>query len=169
MGDVFKEQIIKRKPTARDFVFRVLLVAAAGLIFFLAMMFLPSFGVIFGFAAMFGAWYGMSFLNVEYEYVFTNGDLDIDVIYNKARRKRLFTGQVNNFEIMCHVDDKVHIGDFASAQETRDYSSGESGENTYVFLTTQSGKRIKVIFEPNEKLLKAIGTVLTRRKLFIKQ
>lgn len=29
-------------------------------------------------------------LNVEYEYVFVNGDLDIDKIMNKARRKGCF-------------------------------------------------------------------------------
>ncbi|MCL2498949.1 MAG: DUF6106 family protein [Defluviitaleaceae bacterium] len=169
MGDVFKEQIIQRKPTTKDFIFRVLLIAAAGIIFFIAMIFLTGFGIIFGFAAVFGAWYGMSFLNVEYEYVFTNGDLDIDIIYNRARRKRLFSGHVNNFELMCHVEDNVRIGEFNSAQETRDYSSGVVGENTYAFLTTHNSKRLKIIFEPNEKLLKAIGTVLTRRKLFVKQ
>ncbi|MCL2240556.1 MAG: DUF6106 family protein [Defluviitaleaceae bacterium] len=169
MGDVFKEQIIKRKPTAKDAIFRFLLITAAALIFILALFFVQGFGPIIGFAAGFGAWFAMSYLNVEYEYIFTNGDLDIDIIYNRARRKRLFSGHVNNFEVMCHVEDKVHIGELSGAQETRDFSSGEVNENTYAFLTTHNSKRIKVIIEPNEKMLKAIGTILTRRKLHIKQ
>jgi hypothetical protein len=169
MGDVFKEQIIQRKQTARERIFRILLMVGAGIVFFLAITQIPMVGPIVGFAACFAAWYLMSFLNVEYEYVFTNGDLDIDVIYNRSRRKRLFTGQVNSFELMCHVDDKVRIGEFASAQETRDYSSGVVGENSYAFLTIHNGKRVKIIIEPNEKMMKAISTVLTRRKLFLKQ
>jgi hypothetical protein len=169
MGDVFKEQIIKRKPTLRDKVLRFFIIVIAALVFLVVFFMLQGIGVIIGFAVCFAAYMGMSYLNVEYEYVFTNGDLDIDIIYNRARRKRLFTGHVNNFEIMCHVEDKMHIGEFASAQETRDYSSGVVGPNTYAFLTTHNSKRVKVIIEPNEKMLKAISTVLTRRKLFIKQ
>jgi hypothetical protein len=140
----------------------------AAVIFLVVLITLPGFGVIIGFAAIFAAWFAMSFLNVEYEYVFTNGDLDIDIIYNRARRKRIFSGHVNNFELMCHVEDKIRIGEFASAQETRDYSSGVVGENTYAFLTPYNGKRLKIIFEPNEKMMKAISGVLTRRKLFVK-
>ncbi len=30
-------------------------------------------------------------LNVEYEYIFTNGEMDVDLITNKASRKRLIT------------------------------------------------------------------------------
>jgi hypothetical protein len=169
MGDVFKEQIIQRKKRLKDTILRILMIVGAAVIFFLALTNLPGFGVIIGFAAMFGAWYGMSFLNVEYEYVFTNGDLDIDAIYNRARRKRLFSGHVNNIEIMCHAEDKIHIGEFTCAEVTLDYSSGEPGENTYIFLMLHNGKRTKFIIEPNEKMIKAISGVLSRRKLFIKQ
>lgn len=168
MGDVFKEQIVQRKPTLRDKALRIGLIILAALIFFIAMVMLQTIGMMIGFAACFGAWFAMSFLSVEYEYVFTNGDLDIDIIYNRARRKRIFSGHVNNFELMCHVEDKIRIGEFASAQETRDYSSGVVGENTYAFLTPYNGKRLKIIFEPNEKMMKAISGVLTRRKLFVK-
>jgi hypothetical protein len=169
MGDVFKEQIVQRKPTLRDKALRIGLIILTALIFFIAMVMLQTIGMMIGFAACFGAWFAMSFLSVEYEYVFTNGDLDIDIIYNRARRKRLFSGHVNNFEIMCHIDDKIHIGEFSGAQETRDYTSGVVGDYTYAFLTTHNSKRVKFIIEPNEKMLKAISTVLTRRKLFIKQ
>ncbi|MCL2187946.1 MAG: DUF6106 family protein [Defluviitaleaceae bacterium] len=169
MGDVFKEQIIKRKPTFRDTLFRILLIVAAGLVFMIAFIFVPAFGAIIGFAAIFGAWFAMSYLNVEYEYVFTNGELDIDIIYNRSRRKRIFSQHVNKFDIMAHIDDNARAGEFSGAQEVRNYTSGETNENTYAFLTTLDSKRVKVIIEPNEKMLKAIATVLTRRKLFVKQ
>jgi len=167
--DVFNEQIVKRKNTMKDNLIRGLLVFVVILVFIISMLFLGGFAIVVTAAAGFGAYYIMSMLKIEYEYVFTNGELDIDVIYNQQRRKRLYSGHVNDFEIMAHTEDTMHAGAFGGAMETRDYSSGVTNENTYAALTNYKGKRIKLILEPNEKMLKAIGGVLTRRRLHIKQ
>jgi len=168
MGDVFKEQIIKRKPTVRDIALRTLILVAAFVIAIVALFTLRSIGVLIAFAIGFGAYYLMSFFNVEYEYIFTNGDLDIDVIYSKSRRKRLFSGSVKSFDIMCQIEDKMRIGEFTNAHVTLDYSSGVPNENTYAFITLHKNKRTKVIIEPNEKMLKAFSGMMSRQKLFIK-
>ena len=168
MGDVFKEQIVKRKTTAKDTIIRICLVILVILIFFVALMVIPSLAVIIAAAAGFGAFVIMGFLNVEYEYVFTNGELDIDAIYNKSRRKRLFTAKVNDFEIMAHIEDRNHEGAFNNIQEFRDYSSGNPGPDTYVCLLNYNSKRLKLIIEPNEKMLKAIAGSINRRKLHLR-
>ena len=168
MGSVFKEQIVKRQSNIKDNLLRAGIIIAAVLISFIALTMLEGFGMFVAAAAVFGAWFLMSFLRLEYEYAFTDGELDIDVIYNRSRRKRVFSARVNDFEIMAHVDDKMHMGSFHSAQEVRNYSSGVTTDNTYAFLTNHNGKRIKVIIEPNEVMLKAIATVLTRRRLHVK-
>ena len=169
MGSVFKEQIVKRQSTIKDTLLRVGLVVAAALISIIAITSgLDFIGPLIAVASMFGAWFLMSFLKVEYEYAFTDGELDIDVIYNRSRRKRVFSARVNDFEIMAHVDDKMHKGSFDGAQEVRDYSSGVTTDNTYAFILNHNSKRVKVIIEPNEMMLKAIASVLTRRKLHIK-
>ena len=168
MVGVFKEQIVKRKPNRKDSLKRT------GLILGVIVITLISFGTIPGFApfimmaAGFGAWFLMSFLNVEYEYAFTEGELDIDAIYNRSRRKRVFSARVNEIEIMAHVSDDMRKGDFNGAMETRDYSSGEVTDNTYAFMINYRGKRLKVIIEPNEVMLKAMASVLTRRRLHVK-
>jgi len=170
MGDIFKEQIVKRKQTTKDIAIRICLIILAFLIVAAAAIFLgPQIALFVSFAAFFGVSYLMSFLRIEYEYVFTNGEFDIDVIYNRARRKRVFSTTMKNAEVMAHVEDNVRVGEFSSAQEVRDYSSGEIKANTYAFLVAHNGKYVKVIIEPNEKMLQAIGTVLTRRKLHIRQ
>ncbi|MCL2217362.1 MAG: DUF6106 family protein [Defluviitaleaceae bacterium] len=168
MGDVFKEQIVKRKATVKDAAIRVCLIVIVILIFFISSMILQSLSIIITAAALFGAIFIMSYLNVEYEYVFTNGELDIDTIYNKSRRKRLLTAKVNDFEIMAHIDDKNHAAAFGTVQETRDYSSGVPGPDTYMCLLSYKGKKTKLIIEPNEKMLKAIAGSINRRKLFLR-
>ena len=168
MGDVFKEQLVKRKSTFKDSAIKVCLVLVVVLIFMISFLFLQGFAIIVTAVAGFGAAFLMSFLNVEYEYIFTNGELDIDAIYNRSRRKRMFSGNVKNFEIMAHIDDRMREGEFSSAQEIKDFSSGVPGPETYAFLAVIKGKKTKVIIEPNEKMLKALANVISRRKLFLR-
>jgi len=168
MGDVFKEQIVKRQQTGKDTLKRIGLFIAAILIFLIAQAIIPPIAVILGTAALLGAFFLGSFLKAEYEYVFTNGELDIDIIYNRSRRKRAFSCTMNKVEVMAHVEDKNHIGEFHRAQETRDYSSGVVGPDTYAFLINHGGKYLKIIIEPNEKMMAAIRGAVSRTKLHIK-
>ena len=169
MGDVFKEQIVKREPRTIDSLKRAGIIILVIIVIIIAFMVIPGFAPVIAVAAGFGAYMLMGFLNIEYEYVFTNGDLDIDIIYNRSRRKRLMTVNMKEIEVMAHIDDKVHAGDFNSAQETLDYSSGIPNENTYAFLTTFKSKKVKVIIEPNEKLMTAIAGTVSRRKIFLRK
>ncbi|MCL1862611.1 MAG: DUF6106 family protein [Defluviitaleaceae bacterium] len=168
MGDVFKEQIVKRENTFKDTLIRVFLWILVLLVGIIVLLINAQLGVIVIFALGFGARFLMGYLNVEYEYVFTNGELDIDIIYDRSRRKRIFSSHVKQFELMAYHDDKNHESALSTAQETRDYSSGVPGPSTYVFLTAHESKKLKIIIEPNDKMLKAISTVLTRNKLHLR-
>ncbi len=168
MGDVFKEQLVKKKFNSKDKLMRALIIAGA-LVIVAASMFIPflqGFLLIIIVAAAFLAYYLLSQQNIEYEYIYTNGELDIDCIFNKSKRKRVFSGNVKDFELMAHVDNKNQAGSFGACAETKDFSSGVVGKDTFAFSTQYKGKLIKVIFEPNEMLRAAIGTVLTPRKFF---
>lgn len=166
MGDVFKEQIVKKEPNIHDTLKKAGVIAAT-LILAVVAFSIPSinaFAPIIVVAVAFGAYYLFSFLNLEYEYTFTNGTLDIDVIYNKSRRKRIFTGDVKDFELMTHVDNKDRLQDYKSATTTLNCSSGVTKPNTYAFLTNYKDKKVKIVIEPNEMMSKAFATVLTPRK-----
>jgi len=169
MTDIFKEQIVKRKETTKDRMKRIGLILAVIVVFFVAVSTIPTFTPIITLAAGFGAYFLTGFLKVEYEYVFTNGELDIDIIYNRSRRKRLFSSHVNQFEIMAHVEDMTYVGSFSNAQEVHNYSSGVNGPDTYAFLVNKNGKQQKIIIEPNEKMMKAIGGSISRTKLHLKR
>ncbi|MCL2708737.1 MAG: DUF6106 family protein [Defluviitaleaceae bacterium] len=168
MNDVFKEQIVRRKPTGKDKLKKAGLIVAVAAVFLITISYIGQFALFVTAAAGFGAFLLIGMLNVEFEYVFTNGELDIDAIFNRTRRKRMFSGYVKDFEIMAHIDDRNHTHDYDSAQEVKNYSSGETKENTYAFLANYKGKRQKIIIEPNEMMVKAFSTALTPRK-FIKK
>lgn len=169
MVDIFKEQLIKRNPSNTDRLIKVGVIAGVALVFFISMSIIPAFGMVITVAVGFGAYIFLGRLKREYEYSFTNGELDIDVIYNRSARKRVFTGNVKNFELMAHVDDPSHQNSFASANEVKDYSSGTVSDRSYAFLTNYNSKRQKIIIEPNNELLEAIAKTLTRTKFYPKK
>ena len=167
MGDVFKEQMVKKAATGKNTALRFGIVALAVIILFICMNIpvVQPFWIFIAAAVGFGAYVLITRQNIEYEYIFTNGELDIDAIYNKNSRKRLFSSSVKQFEIMAHVTDTAHAHELSNVTETKDYSSGIVGPHTYAFVTPYKGKRLKIIIEPNEMMLKAFSTVLTPRKL----
>jgi len=69
---------------------------------------------------------------------------------------------------MAHVEDNNHTHEFDGFEKTLDYSSGEAGENTYAALFNYNNQKVKMIFEPNEAILKGIFYYIPR-KLYIKK
>ena len=165
MSDVFKEQLVKRKKTPRD---KVLTYAAMFVcVFICVILFLPIqfFVVPLGMLLWIGARYLLSFLNIEYEYIFTNGDLDIDRIYDKSRRKRIYSGDVKNIEIMVPINDNGYEGSFKKAEKKFDCTSGTYGDNTYKFMVLYKEKNYNIIFEPNDMLLNSMAPYLGQQRL----
>jgi len=165
MGDIYKEQIVKKNPTTKDTMKKVGLVAAVVLVFFVAVSVIPNFAFVVAIAAGFGAYLLMSRLNVEYEYILTNGELDIDAIYNKTRRKRMFSGVLKDIELMAPANERTYEREFSTATETKDYSTGSGEKGVFAILASYKGKKQKILIEPNELMMNAITSVLPQRKL----
>jgi hypothetical protein len=168
VGDVFKEQIVKRQITSKDLLVRVSIVIGAIIAIVVGTIIISAAMLFFLVIFSSSAYWLITQLNKEYEYVVTNGELDIDRITNKSRRKRIFSVNIKDFEVMAHVDDESKKNAFHHAIETLDVSSGLKKENTYIFLAPFKGKKVKVIFEPNEATLRAIH-LYNPRKVHIKK
>lgn len=106
-------------------------------------------------------------INKEFEYAYTSGNLDIDVIYNRRKRKRVFSGYVEEFEVMAPIDDGQHLFMYDNVK-TKDFSSGKILENTYVFVSVFKGKKRKFVIEPCNDILKAMRTDLPPGRMFVK-
>ena len=165
MNDVFKEQMVKRKKTFRDSALRFAALFLCVLIFLLSFGYVQFYAFPIALLLWFGAQYVLSFLNVEYEYIFTNGDLDIDRIYDKSRRKRIYSGDVKNIEIMAPVTDNGYESSFKKADKVVDCTSGVHGDDTYKFLVMYKEKHCHIIFEPNEALIASMSPYLGQRRL----
>ena len=167
MKDVFKEQLVKRRPNIKTAMAKVgIVLAAIFLILIVALApveILNLFFPILMAAIIFGAYILFRRFNIEYEYVLTNNELDIDIIYGKSRRKRIFTSSVRDFEAFRQTGSTEMEHSFSGANVKADYSGGFGGDDAqYEFVSAYKGKKMRIIFEPNQDLLSSIIPHLKR-------
>ena len=103
-------------------------------------------------------------MNVEFEYVFFNGDLDIDKIMDMQSRKRVFSTNVKDMEVIAPTGS-VELHRYQRTK-TLDFSTQNPEDKTYEMVTLFKGETVKVIFNPNEKILDGMKN-MAPRKVFI--
>ncbi len=160
--DVFFEQIVVKQNTSADLLKKIGLVVATLLVIFICLFILPiipgvvgqifgSFGIFLAAGAVYGSYYLLSSMSIEYEYILTNGEIDIDKIIARKRRKRLITINVREFTEFGVYDASKNYGNVQSTILA--CSTQNDHDNYYAILDhTKFGKTI-VVFTPNEKIL----------------
>ena len=101
MDDFYTEQLIKKQADSKDTLKKVGLIALT--VVSVLLVFVIPVGIILPVVMIVIDVLMFRNLNVEYEYVFVNGDLDIDKIMNKARRKRMFSVVADQMELLAPV------------------------------------------------------------------
>lgn len=164
MSDLYTEVIVKKERTAKDIAIKILLILGTvlSLFAFITGIFgILSLVLLAAFVA--GDFFLFPSLDLEYEYLYVNGELDIDKIMSKQKRKRVFSGDVSNLEIMAPSNS--HELDYCrNRQDIKklDFSSGKKDQKTYTMvLKTEKGLQM-VIFEPNEVIVKDMKRIAPR-------
>lgn len=159
MGDVYTEQLIKRKKTGKDQVAKIGLIILTLVIFVLGMM-IPY--VEFVFLVMVGIdIYLFRNMDVEYEYLYINGNLDIDKIMSKSRRKKAFEMNVSELEILAPAGCP-ELRPFQGLK-SKDYTSKEEGRKTYEMIVIKNGEKQKIVFEPNDTIIDGMRMYAPRK------
>ena len=102
MSDFYTEQLIKKQTTGKDRMIKILLIFLT--VVSVLIIFIFPFGIILPVALIALDVFMFQRMDVEYEYLFVNGDLDIDKIMHKARRKRVCSVNINDVEILAPAD-----------------------------------------------------------------
>lgn len=155
--DTFFEQIIPIKKTGGALAGILGIWFAALLLAFILMFVFPVFGsfsILIVCIIMWGAWKLSSKFNIEYEYIITNGTMDIDKIINKSSRKRMCSMELSGVSRL----EKLNQGILNSAdKKTLIVACDLSDPNAYYMVCDREGKgAVHVIFAPEERLKGAI-------------
>ena len=161
MNDVYCVYIVKRKLTKTALLARYIVVFSGLTVTFLGTLILAGMGFAGGFLFLYLGRVVFRNTSTEYEYIFVSGDLDIDIIYGKFKRKKARRFNMHKMEIMAPLgSDKLDYYDKNRKLKVMDYSSGYKDRNKYVIIMPMSEGIVgKVIFEPNEKILEAIKLI----------
>ena len=89
--DIFVEQIVKKKFGPKDYAIVAGVVLLGLIIVVLSMMFLYGIALIALILVGFGAYYIITSRSLEFEYSITNGDVTIDRIIYRRKRKRVIS------------------------------------------------------------------------------
>jgi len=98
-------------------------------------------------------------VDCEYEYIFTNGSLDIDKIIGKRSRKRLVSAECENFTSFGMLKNAPAAADGI----TTVLASDGTGEGEYYadFKHSSAGN-VRLIFTPDEEMIKVITSAIPR-------
>lgn len=156
MSEVFKEYLIKQKKSPKDVMAQTGLVAGA---LILSVVLFTIGGSFIGPLLIVGIIFGTGFLfnkfNREYEYILTNNEMDIDVIYNRNSRKRVTTIDMKKIDVMASIKDERHTSAFnRPGLKVINASDNTEKENTYAIIAdTEKYGACKILITPNDALL----------------
>lgn len=171
--DLFMEYLVQKKKTSREKLMAAGLILLAVIlslllvvgIFALAMsssavrQFAGSIGALLIAAVWYGVYLLFGMMNVEYEYIVTNNELDIDKVLSKRGRKHLVTVDMNNVKTMAKVDDDSCNAVFKNPPErvkVLNYSAFNENLETYFIDCSIDETRTIVVFQPTDKMVSAL-------------
>ncbi len=138
MGDMYREIMVKPVTPFWKKAVKVLLPALAVLCFLGGLLFIPLLlGTVgFGIAAYFVG----QRMDVEYEYLYVDGEIDIDAIYSKQKRKRIASYDMEKMDFLAPVHSHA-LDSYNNRQNVKilDYTSKESPENSYALVFNDEG------------------------------
>lgn len=165
MMDTFFEQIVPIRKSGKTWAaFLGIWFAALLLSFVLLILAMQGFLTMICFLLIAGVIYGAyklsSRLSVEYEYIITNGTMDVDKIIAKSARKRVMSFDIANVDRLEKYNPNAKpVGNFAKTVIACDEL--DPGSYFVVVSEQEKGNRL-FVFAPDERMRGAIVKFLPK-------
>ncbi len=169
MDHFLEEVVIKRKRALNDILYalsNVVMVVAALIAFMMLSSIFSGFNlVILGILVVSGGIAVLLFLfrdrlRTEYEYTFTNGDLDFAKVFNNQKRKTLGTMRVKNVDAFGPVDSNEFRKLINMPNLNRRNWFLNRDANLYYFYYQKENVKNIIVLEPSEEMVDMIKKYL---------
>ena len=162
MSDMYSEIMVKRITPTSDKVKKVVLIGATAVCFVGGIMIWPLWiaAVVLGIVT----YLMLPGFDLEYEYMYVNGEIDIDKIMGKQKRKRCATYDVENMEILAPSNSHA-LDSYKNNKEIRvkDYTSLDPQVPSYSLVFNRENHRELVKLELNENVVGDIRRIAPRK------
>ena len=160
--DNFAEQLVKKNETSSDKTRRVMMIVV-GILFSIALAVLALLqlgnplvallGFVLAVLSGYGTFNIVQNTYVEYEYAFTNGELDVDKIIAKKKRREMVSTNVRQFtDFGKYSDDLEETEDMTIIFATDNIASHEY----YADFNDENVGSARLVFSPDERMLENI-------------
>jgi len=159
----FCEQIVIKKSDSSDMWKKFVVIIGTILVSLITFFFgAPIIGLPFAFMLSFGVaflgYFILSNMYYEFEYIVTNGELDVDKIIARKRRKRLVSVNAKNFTAFGQLTE-----DLNSEQIKTTLVAHDGVKNIfYAEFKDSTLGNTRLLFSPNEKVLSNLKPYIPR-------
>ncbi len=163
MNDLYTEASVKKRVTATDTLIKIVVIVVLALMVVAGFIFNKLITVL-GVIGIFVAYYLLPQLNVMYEYVFCDGQLDFDKIMAGEKRKHMYRLDFDQVLIMAPANSHALDGYKSNpAAKKLDFTSLEKDRKVYCIVESSGDIQTLVYFEPNEKMVSYIKQKAPRK------
>lgn len=163
MNESYAECGVKRKQTIKDYLIKALMIFLILFILLYGGYFIQmySFTVAVAITAICIFWFPR--MRIEYEYVYCDGQLDIDKISGNVKRKTILRINFEKVEIVApHNSHALDSYNNNPQLKVKDFTSLLKDKNVYA-LILRDQTLTKILFEPNEKMLECMKQKTPRK------
>lgn len=168
MSDLYKEILVKPPKKPADVVKKGLVILATVFCFLVGMMVTP-WGMLAGFVLLILDFYVIfPRFNVEYEYLYVNGDFDVDKIFNKSSRKRAGSYDIGSLQIMAPTgSDELKRYLNGRNMKVKDYSADTPGEKSWMLIYGDGDDQTALILELPDEVAQDMRRHAPRKVFFM--
>lgn len=163
MEQIYFDEIHKRILDGKTVFIETLLVGVCIVVSPLLFIFGGPLGIPLIAAAIYGVYFLFQKMSREYEYIYTGGEVDIDVIYGRQRRQRLITLKPRQVEFMGKASKYYEAYQKKSdIQKVLDFSDGQKDGQYLVIVNSNHLKKL-ILFSPSDRLVEQMKPYLRER------
>lgn len=163
MSHLYTELLVPRKTPGSAKFLKVLLIVLTVFAGLLGFTFMPLALIVFvGLIVL--CYFKLPSFDLEFEYLYVNGELDVDKIMSKTKRKRVARIDMDKVELIAPL--KSHELDYYRNNnqiKVQDYSSGEEDHNIYAMILNGEKGMQMIYFEPNDVILNDMKRIAPRK------
>lgn len=164
MNDLYTEASVKKRVTATDTLIKVVVIVVIAVAVLYGFLFNKMLITLLGVVGAFFAYTMLPRLNVMYEYVFCDGQLDFDKIMAGEKRKHMYRLDFDQVLIMAPENSHA-LDSYKSnpAAKKLDFTSLEKDRKVYCVVVSAGDLQTLVYFEPNDKMISYIKQKAPRK------
>ena len=160
MDNSLYEHLVARQNQMKTRLIKALSITLALMLAIIAVIFFPTFSLIIIVIEAVVGYFIFPRFNIEYEYTLLYSDLDIDIIYNKAKRKSANSFDLREAELIAPVtSDRLKL---FKPTNTLDYSTQNPNDTPYAIIIPFNKNLTKVLIQPDAKMIEHLRNAAPR-------